>query len=165
VSINRRLLYISLQLQDSSSQLDANLCVMLAEAAAKAAEHAALLHVLQPPPSLSDEHGPADEEQAVSVWSLRAADTPGFVPLLAARCKAGKPRFINPVAGTLLALRNQVHPAYAAHKQRISAQVAACCRQHVLLCHLMHNCIPPCLSSVECNSMSPLLRRVPCSAT
>jgi hypothetical protein len=64
---------------------------MLAEAAAKAAEHAALLHVLQPPPPLTDEAGPADEDQTVSVWSFRAADTPGFAPLLEARCKAGKP--------------------------------------------------------------------------
>jgi hypothetical protein len=85
-------LHLQLQLQDSSSQLDANLCVMLAEVAAKAAEHAALLHVLQPPPSPTDEHGPADEDQAASVWSLRAADTLGFVPLLEARCKAGKRR-------------------------------------------------------------------------
>jgi hypothetical protein len=77
-------------LQDSSGQLDANLCVMLAEAAAKAAEHAALLHVLQPSTAASAEQGSDDEEPLPAVWSLRAADTPWFVPLLEARSKTGE---------------------------------------------------------------------------
>jgi hypothetical protein len=102
-----------LYLQDSSGQLGANLCVMLAEAAAKAAEHAALLHVLQAHPPVSDEQGPADEEQVASVWSFRAADTPGFVPLLEARNKAGKPL---PKLRLLLA---QAHVGQLAHKQHV----------------------------------------------
>jgi hypothetical protein len=79
-----------LRLQDSSSQLDANLCVMLAEAADKAAEHAALLHVLHPPPATSAEQGLEEEELAAAVWSFRAADTPWFVPLLEARSRSGE---------------------------------------------------------------------------
>lgn len=78
-------------------QLDPNLCVMLAEVAAKAAEHAALLHVLTPALDTAAEADAEDgvlaEEQeneaAVDPWSFRAGDTPWFVPLGEAKSKTG----------------------------------------------------------------------------
>lgn len=75
----------------ASGNLDPNLCVMLAEAAAKAAEHAVLLHVLQPQPCEGGQDGGDGSEQHGShVWSYRAAQTPWFAPLLEARSKTGK---------------------------------------------------------------------------
>lgn len=79
-------------------QLDPNLCVMLAEAAAKAAEHVALLQILQPPKtagadSLDDADGEDDEtgmNAARQLWSFSAALTPWFVPLMEARTATGE---------------------------------------------------------------------------
>ncbi|KAF8063688.1 CFAP46 [Scenedesmus sp. PABB004] len=61
--------------------VDPDLCVMLAEAAAKAAEHAALLFVLRPPPGDAGDAGDA----APGPWSYRAGGTRWFVPLAEAR--------------------------------------------------------------------------------
>lgn len=79
------------------------MCVMLAEAAAKAAEHAALLHVLRPPTAAPAEQAPEDEEPAAAVWSFRAADTPWFAPLLEARSKTGRQGWLDTSANSLQA--------------------------------------------------------------
>lgn len=68
---------------------DANTCITLAEAAAKAGEHVALLHALQ---LLQQEAGAASDAAAAttSPWCMRPGALAAYKPLLAARTQTGE---------------------------------------------------------------------------
>lgn len=67
---------------------------MLAEAAAKAAEHVALLQVLQPAAATQgsgedDEEEEREDDAVAKLWSFRTGGTSWFVSLTDARAKTG----------------------------------------------------------------------------
>lgn len=84
-----------------TGQLDPDLCVTLAEAAAKSAEHVALLQVLKPDAATDSSDVEEEEERDTrwQLWAFRAGDTPWFVPLSEARARTGEGRRLHAPCG------------------------------------------------------------------